>query len=573
MTVSCSVQAPSGCADKAETVTVQQQLERSQVAQMFHGRSVFITGASGFIGRVLVEKLLRTYVGIERVYLLMRTKKNAEPGERLHKHLLSAPIFDRIRRESPELFDKLHVVPGDISQPQLGVSQEQMRALTEDKTLSIVFHSAATIKFDEPLKVSATLNLRATREIIEFARSLPNLLCLCHVSTAYVNSDIRNDDLIEERIYPMPGKHDDFNKLIQLAEIMDENLLQSLKPQFVTNRPNTYTYTKALAEHLIAQEARDLPVAIVRPSIVTAAWREPLPGWVDNLNGPTGLLLAIGKGLLRSLHVKLDAKAEIIPVDVCVNTMIAAAFYAAKTNNKLKSTNETTATTTTTTTASINNNNERVASSEQDEQQQQAAKTIEPWPPVVHCNSGSTNRIRWTDMEGFCFPIIRNYPSAQVFRYPFGTFKSSRLYDAITRFFVHLLPAIMVDLLCRATGKQPQLTKIYGKLDQAVKALDHFATTNYNFASKNFRVLEAHLNEHDRRELFLDVTNLDWHQYWHDYVLGARRYVLREKDETLDEARKSFKKAYYIEMAYRCLLVLALSSLVYYLAPLSLIGF
>lgn len=56
----------------------------------------------------------------------------------------------------------------------------------------------------------------------------------------------------------------------------------------IGDRPNTYTYTKAIAEQLIGLERGDLPIAIVRPSIVVAGWREPLKGWVDNMNGPTG---------------------------------------------------------------------------------------------------------------------------------------------------------------------------------------------------------------------------------------------------------------------------------------------
>ena len=54
------------------------------------------------------------------------------------------------------------------------------------------------------------------------------------------------------------------------------------------SHPNTYTFTKALAEQWLFNTAKDLPLAIVRPSIVVAAWKDPLPGWIDNLNGPTG---------------------------------------------------------------------------------------------------------------------------------------------------------------------------------------------------------------------------------------------------------------------------------------------
>ena len=58
--------------------------------------------------------------------------------------------------------------------------------------------------------------------------------------------------------------------------------------RLVGNCPNTYAYTKAFAEQLLRQEHGQIPVAIVRPTIVTAAMKEPLPGWIDNLNGPTG---------------------------------------------------------------------------------------------------------------------------------------------------------------------------------------------------------------------------------------------------------------------------------------------
>ena len=68
----------------------------------------------------------------------------------------------------------------------------------------------------------------------------------------------------------------------------------------MTRPTNTYGLTKAVAESLLQAEGRDVPVAIVRPSIVTAACREPMPGWVDNINGPTGIIAAVGKGFLRA---------------------------------------------------------------------------------------------------------------------------------------------------------------------------------------------------------------------------------------------------------------------------------
>lgn len=56
----------------------------------------------------------------------------------------------------------------------------------------------------------------------------------------------------------------------------------------VKSDPNTYTYAKALAEQVLERECGSVPLAIVRPSIVTAAVKEPAPGWIDNINGTTG---------------------------------------------------------------------------------------------------------------------------------------------------------------------------------------------------------------------------------------------------------------------------------------------
>lgn len=54
-------------------------------------------------------------------------------------------------------------------------------------------------------------------------------------------------------------------------------MLDLITPKLLGKLPNTYTFTKNLAEHLLVTEAEGMPIAIVRPSIVSAAWREPLP--------------------------------------------------------------------------------------------------------------------------------------------------------------------------------------------------------------------------------------------------------------------------------------------------------
>jgi len=56
---------------------------------------------------------------------------------------------------------------------------------------------------------------------------------------------------------------------------------------------------------------------------------DPIPGWVDNLNGPIGLLIGAGKGVIRSMHCVGDYHAEVIPVDLAINALIVIAYKLA----------------------------------------------------------------------------------------------------------------------------------------------------------------------------------------------------------------------------------------------------
>jgi hypothetical protein len=62
---------------------------------------------------------------------------------------------------------------------------------------------------------------------------------------------------------------------------------------------------------------------------VTAAWREPVPGWVDNVSGITGIMMEIGRGTIRSIICDQKLTMDLIPVDFVVNTLIGVAWHTA----------------------------------------------------------------------------------------------------------------------------------------------------------------------------------------------------------------------------------------------------
>ena len=126
----------------------------SKITSFYRGKSVFITGSTGFLGKVLVEKLLRSCPALKTIYLLIRPKKGREPHERLSE-IIDVKLFDKVKTQYSEaeidIKSKLCVVHGDLCSPGLGLSDETRRELIEN--VNIIFHSAATLRFDEPLKL------------------------------------------------------------------------------------------------------------------------------------------------------------------------------------------------------------------------------------------------------------------------------------------------------------------------------------------------------------------------------------------------------------------------------------
>ena len=264
------------------------------------------------MGKVLIEKLLRSCPEVNRIFILLRSKKNKEAAERL-EDLKKVPVFDRLKIEQPQNLDKLVAVNGDVTALGLGLSAEDVERMSG---VSVIYHSAASVRFDDSLKEAILMNTRGTREVMLFAEKLSNLKVLVHVSTTYCNPDQK---VVEEKVYPPKC---DWRTAIKVAETFDAQFLNALTEKFTNYEPNTYTFTKGLAEQVVNDFRDRVPVVIYRPSIVISSLEEPMPGWVDNFNGPIGLLIACAIGILRTTNADPDTVSDFTPVDTSIKAMI-----------------------------------------------------------------------------------------------------------------------------------------------------------------------------------------------------------------------------------------------------------
>lgn len=88
-------------------------------------------------------------------------------------YLFSLQLFDRLRKEQPLELNKIVPIQGDVTEPELGISPSDQNLLI--RTVSVVFHSAATVKFDEALKLSVTINMLGTKRLLELCHRMLGL--------------------------------------------------------------------------------------------------------------------------------------------------------------------------------------------------------------------------------------------------------------------------------------------------------------------------------------------------------------------------------------------------------------
>ncbi|XP_020112859.1 probable fatty acyl-CoA reductase 4 isoform X1 [Ananas comosus] len=320
-------------------------METSRIAGYFKDKNILITGATGFLGTIFVEKLLRVEPNVNKLFLLVRATNVASPKQRIQSEVIGKEIFQVLKDKHGKGFhsfieEKLIPVAGDVVHENLGIEDSDIKEHLWKK-INIIVNVAATTGFFERYDVALDVNVLGAKHVLEFAKKCVNLNMLLHVSTAYVAGE--NDGLILENQFSMGetlkgNSYLDIEAELNLVKERKRELdfdqstdnieKKTMKELGLTRArnfgwPNTYVFTKAMGEMLLGHLREDLPLVIIRPSIITSIYKEPLPGWMEGTRTIDTFIIGYAKGKLTCFLGDPNSTMDVIPGDMVVNAMIS----------------------------------------------------------------------------------------------------------------------------------------------------------------------------------------------------------------------------------------------------------
>ena len=309
---------------------------------VFRDNEILLTGANGFLGKVILALLLDRFPAVRRVHVLVRPRPEVPSEERFAREVLDSPplrpLVEKLGRGA--VAGRVNVLSGDASIPRAGLEPEQVRDLAG--RVRLVLNCAGLVEFFPPVDLSLRANVDAVERLLELCGELGARLL--HVSTCYVAGEA--DGLIEET-EPIPGFYPrragpDDHRFRASAELADtraaaaavaDGLEGAERAEALTELGrvraarwgwvNTYTFAKSLGEQALAAQA-SVPYAIVRPAIVESSLRYPFPGWIEG--GRTAAPLALmALGGLLDWPARRDLSLEVVPVDLVAAATLAVA--------------------------------------------------------------------------------------------------------------------------------------------------------------------------------------------------------------------------------------------------------
>ncbi|XP_038902554.1 fatty acyl-CoA reductase 3-like [Benincasa hispida] len=479
-------------------------------------KSILITGSTGFLAKILVEKILRIQPNVRKLYLLLRAADEIIAMQRFCNEVMEKDLFRVLKKKwganlNTFISEKVCVVSSDISLSHMGLKNS---ILVEEikHQVQIIINLAATTNFNERYDVALGTNTLGAKHVVNFAKQCPNFKLLVHVSTAFISGE--REGLILETPHKLGESLNGTEGLnIEIEQKVVEERLKQLKDIEASEKvvtiamkdlgiqranmfgwPNTYTFTKAMGEMVIDDLKDNLPLIVIRPTIVTSTYKEPFPGWIEGARTIDSLIVGYAKGKLTFFCCDINSILDVIPADLVVNTIIKT-----MTVHKLQICNQI----------------------------------------IYHVGSSIRNPMKMSDLRRFMFQYFTEKPwingdgnaiKAKKVNV-FNNLDSFHRYITIRYlFFLKVLEWVNKALCHSFEDKYIDLKRKLSWVMRLLQLYRPYLFFKARFDDTNFEKLgrPTRDNETDRETLFLDPKDINWENYFVNvHIPGLVKYVIK----------------------------------------------
>uniref|UniRef100_M1C7I6 Fatty acyl-CoA reductase n=1 Tax=Solanum tuberosum TaxID=4113 RepID=M1C7I6_SOLTU len=238
--------------------------------------------------------------------------------------------------ESYESFIRSKLIPvvGNIHEPNLGMDIIISQEIAQE--IDLIIDSAANSTLDLRYDLALDAHVNGSYQLMMFAKKCKNLKLLIHYSTAYANGEregllyekpfTMGESITKEKLtshsptakFPSLNAANELDFISKLKNSIKNNEFKKIVKELGAERAklygwhDIYSFTKAIGEMVIDNMREDIPIVIIRPSLITTSYEQPFPGWIQGFRVIDPVITFYGKGVFPSIFADPNCLIDVV---------------------------------------------------------------------------------------------------------------------------------------------------------------------------------------------------------------------------------------------------------------------